>query len=202
MSLISSSDTDIPSPSDMYGRWLSLDRDALYIETQALTEEGKYHWALLHVDHSGTITRHHWAEPPPRSPRSIPADPQNGAERYTSEPVPSIPAAMRPGTTLLLGYCKLGQYLGGLTCVELEDVCKVAFRSGYASVSLNRAHGLSCQTWLFKVLSMLQERGCIADDISHPEIEALVCKVSSDADTQRLRAFLRRQPYETFVATV
>jgi len=190
----------------MSNHLLSLDRDALYIETQSQTEEGKYHWALLFVDASGGITRHHWAEPPPISPRASPtqrtAHASTSAELYGRESIPAIAATMRPGTALLLGYCKVSGYRGGLTNSMLDEVCSSTFKGSYPTVELNRAHGLNCRTWLLKVLGTLQERGLVVKGTPVAELEKQVCNISREADFRRLEAFLRSMTYKIFVSVV
>jgi len=104
------------------------DCDALYIETHSLHQEGKYQWALIYIDTQGAVIR----LPTPKLP-SRPTSRHGSASSTNREAhapvVPAQPSSTsnpRGGPSQLLGYCKIGAYVGGLCQSEFEEVGNAA----------------------------------------------------------------------------
>lgn len=164
------------------------DCDALYIETHSLHQEGKYQWALIYVDPSGTITR----LPTPTS-----KEPSKPASRHgiapphrESHPPTNTPHSSRGKTSQLLGFCKIRAYVGGLDRREFEEV-------GNAALS-GRKDGVR-PLWLLQVLGTLQERGYILWNEAVTSVEGRVLEINREADMQWLQAFLRSTPYGVYM---
>jgi len=173
-----------------------LDCDALYIETHSLHQEGKYQWALLFIDAQGAVTR----LPTPKLP-SRPTSRHGGGGSTTQREshAPAVPAQpnstknARGGPSQLLGYCKIGAYVGGLGRSEFEEV-------GRAALS-EKTDGVR-PAWLLHVLATLQERGRILWDRPVGAVEGRVLEINREADIKWLQAFLRSAPYRIYVTTV
>ncbi len=167
------------------------DCDALYIETHSLHQEGKYQWALIYVDPAGTITR----LPTPKAP-SRPAS-RHGTSpphRESHTPTaPSQPQSARGKSSQLLGYCKIGAYVGGLDRSAFEEV-------GNAALS-GRKDGVR-PLWLLQVLATLQERGHILWNEPVTSVEGRVLEINREADIRWLQAFLRSTPYKIYATVI
>jgi len=171
------------------------DCDALYIETHSLHQEGKYQWALIYIDTQGAVIR----LPTPKLP-SRPTSRHGSASSTNREAhapvVPAQPSSTsnpRGGPSQLLGYCKIGAYVGGLCQSEFEEV-------GNAALS-GKKDGVP-PTWLLQVLSTLQERGRILWNEPVASVEGRVLEINREADIRWLRAFLRSTPYRIYMTTV
>lgn len=161
------------------------DCDALYIETHSLHQEGKYQWALIYIDPAGTMTR----LPTPKAPSRPPS--RHGATPHREPTVQ--PHSLRGKTSQLLGYCKIGAYVGGLGRSEFEEV-------GNAALS-GRKDGVR-PLWLLQVLATLQERGHILWNEPVTSVEGRVLEINREADIRWLQAFLRSTPYRIYVTMV
>ncbi|KAH9051023.1 hypothetical protein EDB83DRAFT_2399738 [Lactarius deliciosus] len=169
------------------------DCNALYIETHSLHQEGKYQWALIYIDPAGTITR--LPTPTPKAP-SRPASRHGTAppHRESHTPtVPSQPPGSRGKSSQLLGYCKVGAYVGGLDRNEFEEV-------GNAALS-GRKDGVR-PSWLLQVLATLQERGYISWNEPIANVEGHVLEINREADIRWLQAFLRSTPYRIYATVI
>ncbi|KAI0295239.1 hypothetical protein BC826DRAFT_1008999 [Russula brevipes] len=171
------------------------DCDALYIETHSLHQEGKYQWALVFIDAQGAISRLPASKLPSR-----PTSRHGGASSTHREShATAVPAqannlnSTRGGPSQLLGYCKIGAYVGGLGRKEFEEV-------GNAALS-GKKDGVR-PTWLLQVLATLQERGRILWDGPVTAVERRVVEINREADIQWLQAFLHSTPYRTYMTTV
>lgn len=119
---------------------VALDCNALYICTVQLAT-GAFHWAIILTDDKARAVRHHWYQ----------VAGQSYAETYGSQVI--TPAA-RTGNSAVLGYYRLEGYV---PCPDFVDVCRTVFTS-YATVDQNRAHGLTCRTWIIAVLRILYQK--------------------------------------------
>jgi len=171
------------------------DCDALYIETHSLHQEGKYQWALIFIDAQGGITR----LPTPKLPSRPTSRHASGSTTQREPHAPAVPAqpnstkTSRGGPSQLLGYCKIGAYVGGLGRGEFEEVGRVALSEKTEGVR---------PTWLLQVLATLQERGRILWDKPIAAVEGRVLEINREADIKWLQAFLRSAPYRIYVTTV
>ncbi|KAI0002248.1 hypothetical protein BJV74DRAFT_43050 [Russula compacta] len=172
------------------------DCDALYIETHSLHQEGKYQWALVFVDAQGAVTRLPTPKLPSR-PTSRHGSGSSSTHRESHAPaVPAQPSSaknQRGAPSPLLGYCKIGAYVGGLGRSEIEEV-------GNAALGAKR-DGVR-PTWLLQVLTTLQERGRILRDGPVAAVEGRVLEINREADIRWLQAFLRSTPYRVYMMTI
>lgn len=168
------------------------DCDALYIETQSLHQEGKYQWALIYIDPAGTVTR----LPTPKAP-SRPASRHGTAPPHRESHPPTVPSQAHSSrgktSSQLLGYCKIGSYVGGLDQSEFEEV-------GNAALS-GRKDGVQ-PLWLLQVLATLQERGHILWNEEVTSVEGRVLEINREADIRWLQAFLRSTPYRVYMTVM
>lgn len=93
----------------------------------------------------------------------------------------------------MLGYCKIGAYVGGLGRSEFEEVGRVALSEKTDGVR---------PTWLLQMLATLQERGRILWDKPVAAVEGRVLEINREADIKWLQAFLRSAPYRIYMTTV
>ncbi|KAI1791346.1 hypothetical protein LXA43DRAFT_437916 [Ganoderma leucocontextum] len=167
---------------------VNLEPDSLYVSTIPLTQG--FHWALIHVDHHGNATRHHWA--------ATTNDP-HGPEGYVYQPMPNGPR-MKAGQQPILAYFKIAEYVS-IDLPVLQDVCSAAFPSGPARSALqNRAANMSPRTWMTHVLTRLLP--VPAPSQRAVEIEDFVDAHSHGYGDAYARAFLFRQSYTTLVLPV
>ncbi|KAH9976122.1 hypothetical protein BGW80DRAFT_1291495 [Lactifluus volemus] len=167
------------------------DCDALYIETHSLHQEGKYQWALLFIDAAGAVTR---LPTPKVTSRPTSRHGIGPALRDSHAPiVPAQPHGPRGGPSQLLGYCKIGAYVGGLSRNEFEEVGNAAISGAKDGVR---------PLWLLQVLVTLQERGRILWDGSVTAVEGRVLDINREADIRWLQAFLRNGPYRIYMTTI
>ena len=106
---------------------------------------------------------------------------------------PNSTSGPRGGPSQLLGYCKLGAYVGGLGRTEFEEVGKEALSGKKDGVR---------PTWLLQVLTTLQERGRILWNEPVESVEGRVLEINREADIRWLQAFLRNGPYRSYMVTV
>jgi len=106
---------------------------------------------------------------------------------------PSSTSNPRGGPSQLLGYCKIGAYVGGLCQAEFEEVGNAALGGKKDAVPA---------TWLLQVLSTLQERGRILWNEPMASVEGRVSEINREADIRWLQAFLRSTPYRIYMTTV
>ncbi|KAI9452811.1 hypothetical protein F5148DRAFT_496614 [Russula earlei] len=171
------------------------DCDALYIETHSLHQEGKYQWALIFIDAQGTVTR----LPLPKLPSRPTSRHEGGSSAQREAHAPGVPAqpncrkSPRGAPSQLLGYCKIGAYVGGLGRSEFEEVGNAALREKNDGVR---------PTWLLHVLATLQERGRILWDGPVGAVEGRVLEINREADMKWLQAFLHSTPYKIYTTTV
>jgi hypothetical protein len=108
----------------------------------------------------------------------------------------AVPAQLhspRGGPSQLLGYCKIGAYVGGLGQSEFEEVGNTALSGAKDGVR---------PLWLLQVLVTLQERGRILWDGPVTAVEGRVLEINREADIRWLQAFLRNAPYRIYMTTV
>ena len=104
--------------------------------------------------------------------------------------MPSQPHNPRGKASQLLGYCKIGAFVGGLDRSEFEEIGNVAL-SG-------RKDGVR-PLWLLQVLATLQERGHILWNEPITSVEGRVLEINREADIRWLQAFLRSTAYRIYV---
>jgi len=171
------------------------DCDALYVETHSLHQEGKYQWALIYIDAQGAVTR----LPTPKLPSRPTSRHGSASSTHRESHAPVVPAQPsstsnpRGGPSQLLGYCKIGAYVGGLCQTEFEEVGNAALGGKKDAVPA---------TWLLQVLSTLQERGRILWNEPMASVEGRVLEINREADIRWLQAFLRSTPYRIYMTTV
>jgi hypothetical protein len=106
---------------------------------------------------------------------------------------PNSTSGPRGGPSQLLGYCKIGAYVGGLGRTEFEEVGSEALSGKKDGVR---------PTWLLEVLTTLQERGRILWNEPVASVEGRVLEINREADIRWLQAFLRNGPYRSYMVTV
>ncbi|KIY70407.1 hypothetical protein CYLTODRAFT_419764 [Cylindrobasidium torrendii FP15055 ss-10] len=160
----------------MYYQHVTLEPDSLYICTVQLAT-GAFHWAIIITDGHSRAVRHHWYQ--------VVGQPY--AEAYGSQ---LITPANRTGNSAVLGYYKIDGYIPS---PAFEDICRTVFTS-HATVNENRAHGITCRTWILAVLKALHQQGSfpnrtgpVADFIS--AVETQIKTMSTQADNKFLTLF-------------
>ncbi|EIN06652.1 hypothetical protein PUNSTDRAFT_136499 [Punctularia strigosozonata HHB-11173 SS5] len=232
-------------------RPVPLEPDSLYVVTQPLLH-GAFHWSLLHISSTGQATRHHWARAafpasalsPSRFPQCAPprnhhrhhhpsssssshfsAPKSTPTECYSSQTI-ACPMTATP-STVVLAYFKVRGY-APVPVPVLADICAHAFPRTYGSTEANRAKGLTCRTWVTKVLKGLREAGYLRRDPSgitslrgpqagggggggaiedaeleeEERIEREVTQKSRQCDAEYATAFLWCRGYDTLVTVV
>jgi len=160
-----------------------------------LHQEGKYQWALIYIDAQGAVTR----LPTPKLPSRLTSRHESASSTHRESRAQGVPAQPssrsnpRRGPSQLLGYCKIGTYIGGLCQTEFEEVGNAALDGKKDAVPA---------TWLFQVLSTLQERGRILWNKPVASVEGRVLEINREADIRWLQAFLRSTPYRIYMTTV
>jgi hypothetical protein len=124
-------------------------------------------------------------------------------------------------STVVLAYFRVRGYVPVPVAV-LADICEHAFPHTYGSTEANRARGLTCRTWVTRVLQGLREAGYLRRestaedgclecagrqeaDADLPEeemIERAVTRRSKQCDADYATAFLWSRYYETLVTTI
>lgn len=152
-----------------------LEPNSLYIATQALPSgtntTGKFHWAFYLTDANNHAYKHHWAEDRYHRnrvhDRGLVVDRDRKAEKYVCEDM-GVPMTRHGSDTL--AFFKVEGYkppaaaeAADVNLRSFAEVCDKAFPSGvsYATVEMNRANGISCRTWIFKVLQELSSKGVV-----------------------------------------
>ncbi|KIY49571.1 hypothetical protein FISHEDRAFT_28695, partial [Fistulina hepatica ATCC 64428] len=132
---------------------------SLYILTQPLLH-GSFHWSLIFTDASAVATRHHWAEQRHVTRR---------AESYIMQHIGSVKNKSEHNR-IILAFFKIAG-LSPIDTARLSNACRAAFPVSYSTVELNRAHGLTCRTWIWDVLRVLKERGNLNRNDSFTDME-------------------------------
>lgn len=130
---------------------VTLEPNSMYITTQMLMAPGKSHVALLLTDEAGAATRHHWYS-------------AHGTIGATETYISSLEHPARtytPGNAVIFAYFQVRGYKLPENQQVLTDVFKTAFPETYKTLRESRQKGLTCKTWLLKVLATLQEMGII-----------------------------------------
>ena len=159
----------------------------MYIVTSPLLSSTSFHWALVHVNPDGVCSRHHWA--------TYTAD-ALGPEKYVEN---FLPGGAKSSTRNVpfLGYYKL---TNGYVPVEiLRAACEPVFAEASRAMKKapdNRRVGVTCRTWLTKVLTgMVGERRA-------QDIEAVVKSRSTVRNNEYANCILWRRNYVTVVEAV
>jgi len=97
---------------------------------------------------------------------------------------------------------------GGVTPMTFVEICDNTFPTTYQTVEQNRAHGISCRTWVFRVLAALWGRGFVVGrstkevGLGLKGIEEVITKRSQVLEKVYLEAFLFQKKYTTVVEDV
>ncbi|KAI0084640.1 hypothetical protein BDY19DRAFT_522981 [Irpex rosettiformis] len=166
------------------GLRIPLNANSLYVCTLPLTGSA-FHWSLIHVDHDGIHTRHHWA--------AVTRDIQ-GREAYVENVLPygALPST---GNNKILGYFKISDYTP-IDVAALRDVCRRIFPISYSTVAENRSYSITCRTWISQVLSKLISEG------RAQEIEEHVKKLSTVQSNEYANSFLWGRHFMCIVENV
>ncbi|KAK0205065.1 hypothetical protein DFS33DRAFT_729628 [Desarmillaria ectypa] len=153
-----------------------LDPDSLYVCTVQLAT-GAFHWAIIITDANSRAVRHHWYQVSGRP----------YAETYGSQ---TVTPATRTGNSAVLGYYKLEGYV---PCRDFIDICRSVFTS-YATVDENRAHNMTCRTWILQVLMGLYDKGSFPGRKENRSefislVETKIKTMSTQADNNFLTLF-------------
>ncbi|KAK7055548.1 hypothetical protein R3P38DRAFT_2458247, partial [Favolaschia claudopus] len=108
-----------------------------------------FHWGLVHVDSAGHCSLHEWAE-----------DPVDGTECYQSH---NLPDGAMPiiGSSFVVGYFKIPGYTDTSQVVDrshFEAVCDVCEEGPRRLPVVNRAHGISCRTFVRQVVAFFTDQ--------------------------------------------
>jgi len=96
----------------------------------------------------------------------------------------------------------------GGRAMTFVDICDNTFPTHYRTVEQNRAHGISCRTWVFRVLAALWGRGFVVGRAPKEVgpglkgIEEVITKRSQVLEKAYLQAFLFQTKYTTVVEDV
>ncbi|THH19175.1 hypothetical protein EW146_g1950 [Bondarzewia mesenterica] len=167
---------------------VTLEPNSLYILTQPLLN-GAFHWAFMLTDAQNVATMHHWMEQE-RGPH---------AEAYHMHNIAGGVNKLRNAP--VLGYFKIDGYVP-IDLPLFTRLCQNTFPSGYTTVSQNRAHSLSCRTWITAVLTTLKKQGYLNREDMPEEVERLVKARSAEFDVTYTNDFFWQRPYWTVVTSV
>lgn len=157
--------------------------NSLYITTVPLVT-GPFHWALIHVDASGVITKHQWVA----VTRDI-----EGLEEYHAFTVEDCRAVTRG--TQILAYFKIDNVMPP-SRNQMSRICQSVFPHFYTTVADNRAHGITCRTFVIRAL-----RNLLSDNRVQ-EIEDAVKAESTNLSNEYASSFLWGRPYECRTFTI
>ncbi|CAL1712269.1 unnamed protein product [Somion occarium] len=158
-----------------------VDSNSLYICASPLTSNTKFHWSLIHVDHSGRATAHQWT--------SVDKHDMTGPEEYAMEVLSQGPMTRWAGT-VILGYYKVSEY-PVTTLEEFTNLCQCIFPESYETAQANRDHGITCRTWVLEILI-----GLGLSESRVKQIEDSVIARSTELGNEYLNAFLWRREFE------
>lgn len=162
--------------------------NSIYILTSPLLH-GAFHWSLVHVDAYGRGTRHHWA----------PSSASSRNERYVEQDFRAPSDAS--GAIALF---RVSGYTAPLDVQSLRLACAGVFPSSFATAEQNRAHGLSCRTWITRLLGRLRDAGHLqlrsADALA--QMESRIQTRSAACELEYLNAFMFQRPYHPAVENV
>ncbi|THH14736.1 hypothetical protein EW146_g5639 [Bondarzewia mesenterica] len=167
---------------------VTLEPNSLYILTQPLLN-GTFHWAFMLTDAQNIATLHHWIE----------QERGHRAEAYHMHNIAGGVSKLRNAP--VLGYFKVDGYVS-IDLPLFIRLCQSAFPSRYPTISQNRAHGLSCRTWVTAILTILKKQGHLNRRDTPEEIEHLVKTRSAECDVTYTNDFLWQRPYWTVVTSV
>ncbi|KAJ7756822.1 hypothetical protein DFH07DRAFT_473421 [Mycena maculata] len=170
---------------------ISLAPLSLYVTTTQLSE-AKFHWALIATDANCSAIRHHWHEKP--NLRDL-------AEGYGFQRVQPKSLTGR----VVLGYFKIRGYIAP-SPATFAEICESTFETSYSTVQLNRINGITCRTFVLKVLSTLCARGFITGYEGTIQnfvecLERVITEQSRMADNAYLTTFYTQRTL-TFVSMV
>lgn len=163
-----------------------LEPNSLYISTQPLLRGG-FHWSLIHTDSDGDANRHHWAALSAAQPES-----------YIQQ---RVDLAARDVNREVLGYFKLPGYVP-VSNEQLAEFARPIFAGIRRLAQANRADGVTCRTWLLRVLDALRENELMGASLTGDEIEGSVKERSAAQEAIYLQAFLRGKSYNAVVEEI
>jgi hypothetical protein len=148
---------------------VQLTPNSVYIATSTILSDG-FHWALYVTDENNRATRHEWQQ-------------EGLIEEYKSELVHPV-RTYTENYNMVLAYLRVRGCTpppdsdGGTTA--MERICRSIFPDGSKpSVMENRAAGMSCRTWLLKVLKELEVAGFLVRENGIDGIEDGVKGISA-----------------------
>lgn len=179
-----------------------LEPSSLYVATQTIptADYQVFHWFLLATGADGSATTHQWVE-------------ENGGigdteEQYIRADAPTC--TMNPS---VIAYFRVKGYdpicadrrdssdgnasdesssEGGPLSV-LEQTCSSALQHHFPTMRENRAHGLSCMTWVMSVLKKLERKGYITrpdNDITSGALEARIKSISAEQEELLMKTLM------------
>lgn len=134
---------------------IALKSDSLYIATSTLPSgtQRKYHWTLALVDGSGAITTYQWAENSPQA---------GGPEGVVVMHLDHAPHENR--YSIFLGYYKVCGFVEtDVVRRKIEEIGPHIFQT-QANAEENRKAGISCRTWISRLMVNLIAEKCIIRD--------------------------------------
>jgi hypothetical protein len=155
---------------------VELSANSIYIATRTITNPMnqtmmlggfRWHWALYVTDKGGEATRHDWAK-------------VGLVEKHRSKVI--NPTRTYSTNNAVLAYLKVSSCSPPDTN-KMEEICESVFPGGSKpTVRENRAAGMTCRTWLLRVLKILNEEGFIARENGIEGIEDEVREISAQEE--------------------
>lgn len=153
-------------------RRISLEPNSLYVATSALAN-GRFHWSVIHVDEYGRCIKHHWV--------AINND-SKGREAYIRR------SFTYESSQSMLAFFKLSEYRP-IPSANFEATCATIFPQSFDTAAQNRAHGMSCATWVLALLA----RSFPPEYVSR--IDKTVTRHSAQYCAQFTTAYFHGKPY-------
>lgn len=157
---------------------VALDASSMYIATsQIFALPGKFHWVIYITDAMERVTTYQWNEVPSASGspyyESVQIDVQN-------EPIKTF----RDGCIMIFAFFKILGYREVAHSEEIvREIAGNAFNTlGYKTLKENRNNGLTCRTWVMRVIEQMKAKGILDRDESAEWFEKVVAR-----KTERLR---------------
>lgn len=150
---------------------VTLRSNSIYVCLQQLLSEG-FHWALLVVDASGRVERHHWSQSKERPTAGRPIEVYTHALISTNGVVPTYTVYH----TCNLVYLRIRGYTAppAHNPFDFAAAFNTIFTTSYDNVRENRYNHISCRTWVRYAMQMLRDTGLLVRGDSAIQLEAAI----------------------------
>ncbi len=172
---------------------VQLEPSSLYVvTTQTMGPVGKFHWAFYLTDSKGGATRLHWTT--------------SGYGAATAEHVGyyyiSQPSTYTEEAGVAFAFVKISGLEPTMGVDDLLQMFQGIFdpADGFPSIRENRARGITCRTWLLRVVEKLVKAGWIRRPDGSPAMENMEAFIVEKSMEQE--ALVSRGEFERALVTV